>query len=62
VIRVTVMLSAAEHEAIVAARPGIATDVLQGQTFYGDRALAAGLVDEMAADLHEMAAEVSPMA
>jgi signal peptide peptidase SppA len=47
--------------AVQAARPGIATDVLQGQTFYGDRARAAGLVDEMAADLLEMAAEVSPM-
>jgi signal peptide peptidase SppA len=48
--------------AVKASRPGIADAVLQGQTFYGDRALAAGLVDEIAPDLLAMAAEVSPIA
>ncbi len=33
--------------AVRAARPGIATATMQGQTFYGPRALEAGLVDKV---------------
>jgi protease-4 len=47
--------------AVRAARPAVSNDSLQGQTFYGDRALAAGLVDELAPDLLAMAAEVLPI-
>jgi signal peptide peptidase SppA len=47
--------------AVQAARPGVATASLQGQTFYGSRAIDAGLVDEIAPDLMTMAAEVSPI-
>jgi ClpP class serine protease len=45
-------------DAVRAARPGIADETMQGQTFYGPRALAALLVDGLAADLAQAAATI----
>jgi len=45
--------------AVKSARPNVADESLQGQTFYGPRALAAGLVDKVVSDLGEMADEVA---
>lgn len=42
--------------AVRAARPGIAAETMQGQTFYGPRALAAHLVDAIAPDAATAAA------
>lgn len=44
---------------VKAARSNVADESLQGQTFYGPRALAAGLVDGIVSDLGEMAAGVA---
>jgi protease-4 len=44
--------------AVRAARPGIADETMQGQTFYGPRALAAGLVDEIT-DLETLAQDLA---
>lgn len=44
--------------AVRAARPGLADAVLQGQTFYGPRALEAGLVDDILT-LEEVAAALA---
>ena len=45
-----------------AARPGIADATMQGQSFYGSRALAAGLVDQLFDDVSDLAAEIAPTA
>lgn len=47
--------------AVKAARPNVSDESLQGQTFYGVRALEAGLVDKVLPDLRAMAAEVAPV-
>jgi len=44
-----------------AARPGIADETMQGQAFYGPRALEAGLVDKIYNDVGEMLDDVAPV-
>lgn len=43
------------------ARPAVKDEVMQGQVFYGPRALDAGLVDQVLPDIAAMAAAVSPV-
>jgi len=45
--------------AVKAARPSVADESLQGQVFYGPRALAAGLVDKVLPDIEAMIAQVA---
>lgn len=47
--------------AVKAARPSVVDAVMQGQSFYGERAFAAGLVDKILPDCEAMAAEVAPV-
>lgn len=46
--------------AVKAARPGVKEDALQGQVFYGPRAMDAGLVDKIFPDMEAMAEEIGP--
>ena len=48
--------------AVKAARPGMTDATMQGQSFYGSRALAAGLVDQLFDDVSDLAAEIAPTA
>ena len=42
------------REVVTAARPQITDESMQGQAFFGSEAIAAGLVDYVAADLDEV--------
>lgn len=46
--------------AVRAARPGVKDETMQGQVFYGPRALEAGLVDKILPDMGAMAEELAP--
>ncbi len=46
--------------AVRAARPGVTDATMQGQTFYGPAALAAGLVDKILPGMEAMIAELTP--
>lgn len=47
--------------AVTAARPQVTSDTMQGQTFYGERALSVGLVDQICPDMDAMVAAVAPV-
>lgn len=42
-------------------RPGVSSATMQGQTFLGQAAVTAGLVDKVLSDLEAMVAEVAPV-